>query len=144
MQAEIEAPLTIGQVARRAGVGVETVRFYEREGLVAPAGRRRTGYRQYRPDAIQRIRFIREAKEVGFSLKEIAALLALRVNRRSTCADARARAEAKLVDIEEKIRMLERMRATLRDLAEACVGQGPTSECPILEALDRKEERDAG
>ena len=92
------ASLSIGKVARRAGIGVETIRFYEREGLLAATARRDSGYRLYHERVIFRIRFIKRAKELGFSLKEIKELLQLRRNSSSTCEDIREKAEAKIVD----------------------------------------------
>ena len=133
--------LTIGQVAKRAGVGVETIRFYEREGLIAePERRPASRYRQYPPQAVRRVRFIRHAKELGFTLKEIQELLELRVNPGSTCADVRKRAQEKVADIEERVVSLQRMKTALERLARKCRGQGPTTECPILEELDRGED----
>ena len=132
-------PLTIGQVARRAGIGLETVRFYERQGLIEEPPRKDSGYRQYPEQVIVRLRFIRRAKELGFSLKQISELLALRVDTTTTCVDVKKRAEAKTVDIQEKIRDLQRMKRALAKLSAACRGQGPTSECPILEALEEEE-----
>lgn len=132
-------PLTIGKVARLAGVGVETIRFYEREGLVEEPPRRASGYRQYPRAAVSRIRFIRRAKELGFSLREIKELLALRLDPERTCEDIRRRAEAKISGIEERIRTLERMKRALEKLAAACGGRGPASECPILEALEEED-----
>src|SRR5262245_45892970 len=128
--------MTIGELARMAGVKVETVRFYEREGLIPPPPRRRSGYRQYPNDAVRRIQFIRQAKELGFTLLEVADLLSLRVGRGSSCDAVRSRATAKIADIDRRILDLERMRAALRDLARACKGRGPTGDCPILEALE--------
>lgn len=128
--------LTIGQVARRAEVGIETVRFYERQGLLEEPARRDSGYRQYEEGVVARLRFIRRAKELGFSLKEIKELLALRVDPTTTCAEVRSKAEAKLADIEEKINTLRRMKKALKRLTQTCSGRGPTSECPILEALE--------
>jgi MerR family mercuric resistance operon transcriptional regulator len=139
MEAAMEV-LTIGQLAREAGVGVETIRFYEREGLLAEPERRPSGYRQYPAAAVRRVRFIRQAKELGFALKEIQELLELRVDPVSTCADVRQHARAKIADIERRITALERMKAGLGQLARRCRGRGPTSECPILEVLDRREE----
>lgn len=133
-------PLTIGQLAGRAGVGVETVRFYEREGLLDEPPRRESGYRQYEEVVVDRLRFILRAKELGFTLKEIKELLSLRLDPSTTCADVKRRAEAKITDIEEKIRTLRRMKRALVKLTRACSGQGPTSECPILESLDPQEE----
>ena len=129
-------PLRIGEVARSAGVGVETVRFYEREGLIEEPPRRESGYRQYHDAVIARLHFIRRAKELGFSLKEIKELLSLRVEPRTSCRDVKRRAEAKIAEIEAKIEDLARIRHSLRRLAAACRGRGPTSECPILDALE--------
>ena len=131
--------LTIGQVAKQAGVGVETIRFYEREGLLAEPERRPSGYRQYPAEVVRRVRFIRHAKDLGFALKEVQELLELRVDPVSTCADVREHARAKIADIAERIAALERMKAALERLARSCRGRGPTSECPILEVLDRED-----
>src|SRR5947209_4537677 len=133
-------PLTIGELARRAGVGVETVRFYERQGLLAEPARRASGYRQYGEDIVARLRFIRRAKELGFTLKEIAELLALRLDPDTTCADVRQRAVAKLADVESKLRDLRRIKKALRKLTATCSGYGPAGDCPILEALEPKRE----
>lgn len=129
-------PLTIGAVARQAGVGVETIRFYEREGLIADPPRRESGYRQYPPDTVDRVLFIKRAKDVGFSLREIKGLLDLRLSPKAAAADVRKRAMAKIDDIAAKIRCLQRMKRTLEKLTAACSGKGPVSECPILEALE--------
>lgn len=128
--------MTIGQVARHAGVGVETVRFYERTGLLDAPPRRMSGYRQYAPDVVRRIQFIQRAKALGFSLKEISELLSLRVDPQTTCETVKQRAEAKLADIEAKLRDLRRMQKALAHLVAACSGYGPTSQCPILDALE--------
>ncbi|MBI3839942.1 MAG: heavy metal-responsive transcriptional regulator [Planctomycetia bacterium] len=132
-------PLTIGQLARRGGVGVETVRFYEREGLLEEPARKESGYRQYQEDVVARLRFIRRAKELGFSLKNIKELLALRVDPTMTCAEVRSRAEAKVEDVEEKIQALQRIKKALKKLTMNCRGRVPISECPILEALEPQE-----
>lgn len=128
--------MTIGQMARAAGAGVETIRFYEREGLLEHPARSASGYRKYPPEAVARLRLIRQAKELGFSLNEIKELLALRVAPGRSCSDVRARAEHKIADIDQRIAALKRMKAALARLAAACSGRGPTSECPILEALE--------
>ena len=138
MHASRMDPLTIGALARAADVGVETIRFYEREGLIAEPPRRRSGYRQYPPDTVRRVQFIRHAKDLGFTLKEIAELLAMRVAPGKTCADVRALARAKISDIDRRTDDLQRMRTALERVARRCRGQGPTSECPILDALDRR------
>lgn len=131
--------LTIGEVARRAGFGIETVRFYERNGLIDEPPRRLSGYRQYPESVISRLRFIKRAKELGFSLREIKELLSLRVDPTATCSDIRGRAEAKIADIHGRILTLERMKDVLTRLTGSCVEAGPLSECPILEALDRED-----
>src|SRR5262249_16636558 len=132
--------MTIGQVARLAGVGVETVRFYERQGLLAEPARKASGYRQYTEEVVARLRFIRRAKELRFSLKGTSELLARRPQPDTTCATIRERTAAKIADIEAKIQSLLRMREALVKLKTVCRGRGPTSECPILDALDREEE----
>ncbi len=134
--ATVDARMTIGKVARRSGVGVETVRFYERNGLIPEPMRTDSGYRQYSEGTVSRIRFIRRAKDLGFTLREIKELLSLRFQPGARCADVRAHAEAKIADIEEKIRTLQSMKAALVRLTMTCQSDGPVSECPILEALD--------
>lgn len=133
-------PLNIGEVARLSGVGIETIRFYEREGLIPEPPRKESGYRQYPEETVARIRFIRRAKELGFSLKEIKELLSLRIDPATTCEDIRRRAEVKIANIEEKIRALQKMKKALVKLAVACRERGSASECPILEALDSEED----
>jgi len=128
-------PLSIGTLAREAGVGIEAIRFYEREGLLPEPPRKPSGYRQYSGDAVERLRFIRRAKELGFSLQEIKELFSLRVAPGTTCQEVKQRAEAKVSDIEERIRSLQKMKRALARLAAACRGRGPVSECPILDAL---------
>jgi MerR family copper efflux transcriptional regulator len=132
------ASLSIGKVARRAGIGVETIRFYEREGLLAAPARRDSGYRLYTEGVIGRIRFIRRAKELGFSLKEIKELLQLRRTSSSTCEDIREKAEAKITNVETKIAMLKKMKQALTELSAACKGRTSVGECPILEFLDKR------
>ena len=129
-------PLTIGQLAKQADVGVETVRFYEREGLLEKPDRRASGYRQYGGGVVQRLQFIRRAKELGFTLKETKELLSLKLDPSTTCADVKVRAETKIEDIEGKIRTLQRMKRALVKVTKSCSGGGPTSECPILESIE--------
>ena len=130
--------LTIGRLAKEAGVNLETVRFYERRGLLPRPPRSASGYRLFPVEAARRLRFIRRAQELGFSLKEVGELLSLRVSRRTTSAAIRARAEAKVADIQEKIRSLESMKKTLQKLTKVCDGCAPLAECPILDSLDRE------
>ncbi len=134
--------LTIGQVANEAAVGVETIRFYERKGLIAQPPRRQSGCRQYPAGTIRRVRFIRRAKEVGFALKEIGELLSLRVDPRTTRADVRVIARVTIADIDKKIAELHRISGALDRLARACRGKGPTTECPILDMLDEEHRAD--
>lgn len=136
--------LTIGQLAKEAQVNVETVRYYERRGLVPEPPRRESGYRQYSPDSVARIRFIKRAQELGFSLREISELLALRIDPYTTCGDIKRKAELKIADIEGKIRTLRNMKSALTKLVSSCRGRGPTSECPILEMLDSKDSKEGG
>lgn len=128
--------ITIGQLARRAGVGVETVRFYERKGLLPEPPRTYSGYRIYPEEAVHRLRFVRRAKELGFTLAEIRELLELRAGPDTTCDQIRERARAKIADVEARIRSLEGIRAALERLAADCPAAGPVDRCPILEALE--------
>jgi len=131
--------LTIGKVAKAAGLGVETVRFYERQGLIAEPARSSSGYRQYHAETIKRLQFIVRAKALGFTLQEIGDLLDLRATPGAGCADVQARAEAKIANIEERIAQLDAMKRALGDLVAQCRGEGPLSDCPILDALDEDE-----
>jgi len=131
--------LTIGAVARRAGVGVETVRFYERQGLIAEPPRRLSGYREYDEEVVSRLGFIRRAKDLGFTLKEIKELLSLRRDPAAPAADVKRRAQAKIADIESKIGALRKMKKALEELTSACRGHATSAECPLLHALDQKE-----
>src|SRR6266852_1932169 len=128
--------LTIGHLADASGVNLETVRYYERRGLLPKPPRSVSGYRLFPIEAVQRLRFIQRAKELGFSLKEIGELLSLRMSPTTTTAAIRAKADAKITDIKSKIRTLESMEKTLRKLTKSCTGCGPIAECPILESLD--------
>jgi len=131
--------LTSSQLARRAGVSVEALRFYERRGLLEPPPRTAAGYRQYPPQAVTRLLFIKRAQELGFTLREVAELASLRLEPGTDCGDVKRRAEGKLADIEAKIKTLQRMRKALRGLTSACAGRGPLSACPIIDALEPAE-----
>ena len=130
--------LKIGEVAQRGGVSLQTIRYYEREGLLAKPPRLASGYRLFPDTAVRRVRFIKRAQELGFSLAEIRELLSLRENAAAGAQDMRERARAKIADIEQKIRRLRAMKNALKALAESCPGCGPLSDCPILEALEAK------
>ena len=128
--------LTTSEVARQGGVNLESIRFYERERLLPKPPRTASGYRMFSADDVRRVRFIKRAQELGFSLREIKELLALRFDPDTSCADVRKRAEAKLLDIDQKVSDLKRMRKTLGRLATACPGRGNLDGCPILESLN--------
>lgn len=128
--------LTIGRLAQLGGVNLETIRYYEREGLLPRPPRTASGYRIFPTDAARRLRFIKRAQALGFSLKEIRELLALRVKRGAQRDQIRARAQAKLVDIDQKIDMLMAMKRALSQLTTQCSGCGPMADCPILESLE--------
>jgi DNA-binding transcriptional MerR regulator/copper chaperone CopZ len=128
--------LTIGLTARAAGVGVETIRFYERRGLVArppkPSG---TGIRRYAPETVQRVRFIRQAQQLGFTLRQIEELLSLEANPQADCSDVRLRALAKIEEVDTRIGQLAEIRSALVRLMAACPGSGALGACSILGAL---------
>ena len=128
---------TIGQVAKAANVNVETIRFYERRGLVVQPPTPSQGYREYDSETVERVRFIRQAQEIGFSLREVQELVALRSDPCGDCADVRARATAKLNDVNAKIAQLHRVRSALETLIAACPGKGAVESCSILEELAR-------
>ena len=130
--------MKIGEVARGAGVGVETVRFYERKGLIdQPARPNGAGFRDYPEAAAERIRFVRQAQALGFSLREIEELLSLKAVAASDCGDVRARASAKLGEVEAKLAQLSDIRSALETLINACPGRGALRSCSIMEELDR-------
>src|SRR6266404_5369325 len=128
--------LTIGKVAKEAGVNLETIRYYENEGVLPKPPRTHSGYRIFSEDAVKRLRFIKHAQDLGFSLKEIKELLALRVRPGSSCVDVRRKAEAKAVDVESRVQHLQTIKKALQSLTATCAGKGPVSACSILEALD--------
>jgi len=133
--------MTISRAAREAGVGVETIRFYERKGLIAqPPKPVDSGFRDYPMETVQRIRFIRQAQEIGFSLREIEELLSLRADPAADCRDVRARATVKRDEVNRKIARLERIRAALENLIAACPGRGALRACSILSSLTDTEE----
>ena len=133
--------LRTGEVAAKAGVNVQTLRYYERRGLLQEPQRRSSGYREYPPDAVQLIRFIKRAQELGFTLVEIEELLRLRSDQEAACSEVKSTAEAKIDDIEQKIRHLRAMKCALEVLVASCASEGSTRHCPILETLDHGRER---
>ncbi|NIA29912.1 MAG: MerR family DNA-binding protein [Actinobacteria bacterium] len=128
--------LNRSQLAKAVNVNIETLRYYERRGLIPEPQRKSSGYRQYSPDYVVRLHFIQKAKALGFTLEEIKELLSLRVDPQTSCDQVRKRAEAKLSEIEQKMAALKTMKNALQKLAASCHSGNPTSECPILEALE--------
>ncbi len=128
---------SIGFIAKQSGISVETIRYYEKEGLIEAPDRKESGYRQYKDGAIERLSFIQQAKELGFSLKEIRELLSIKSDANMVCNDVKQLAQEKLSGIENKIKMLQRMRKSLKKLIDVCPGQAPLNECPILDALEK-------
>ncbi|HEY0973232.1 MAG TPA: heavy metal-responsive transcriptional regulator [Solimonas sp.] len=127
--------LTISRLAKATGVGIDTVRYYERNGLLPEPPRRASGYRAYREEDVQRLRFIRRAKQLGFSLEEIRGLLDLSAQNEQGVPGVHATAAARLAELDARIEELERVRNGLRQLVQACPGHGTPHECPILKAL---------
>ena len=127
--------MNIGQLSRRTGVPIDTVRYYEKQCLLPPPTRSASGYRHYEGDDVLRLNFIRRAKVLGFTLDEIRDLLALSSARDGDMAAIRAAAADKLADVERRLAELTRMRDGLRTLVEACPGHGTLDQCPILGAL---------
>ncbi len=127
--------LNIGEAARQGGVSVETLRYYEQQGLIEPPDRDANDYRKYTPEVVPQIRFIKRAQDVGFTLRDIGELLSLKADPSASCSDIQDRAIGKLHEIEEKIEVLSKMRDVLRTWTNACPSKGPVGDCPILEAL---------
>ena len=127
--------MKIGELAKRAEVPIDTVRYYEREGLIPPPIRRASGYRDYVDADVDRLRFMRRAKGLGFTLHEIRDLLSLTAMSGDDMAALNAQTQAKLRDVEERIHALTRIREALQSLVTACPGHGALNRCPILAAL---------
>lgn len=128
--------MTIGQLAKAAGVNMTTVRFYERRGLIPEPERTASGYRQYSPDIVTRIRFIKNAQELGFTLEEISGLLDLQADTTTGCKTIKAGAAYKITIVDNKIKALKKVKKALQDLHDRCRGRGKIKEgCEILEAL---------
>lgn len=141
MSNDVKIAYTIGEMAKMAGVNRQTIRYYERRKLLAPSGRKDSGYRLYDEKALKRLLFIRHAKELGFTLEEIRGLLDLRIksaDSTESCEAVRARTKAKLRVVESKIAALESVRKVLIELLCACNKRTPTEECPILKAIEEE------
>ncbi len=132
------AGIFIGEVAKKAGVNVETVRFYERRGLIPePPRREDSSYREYPAETVTRIRFIKRAQELGFTLREIQELLDLRASPGTTCAELKTRVDEKTIAVDAKLKALRRIKKALTSLSRACAGgKTPASQCPILDGME--------
>lgn len=128
----------IGELAKKVGVNIQTVRYYERCGLLLPTTRMESGYRLYDNDAKKRLEFIRYSKKLGFTLKETEELLRLRVSTKAKCGDVKKKAEDKLMEIDKKIEGLKSMRKVLKEMIKTCQNGQPTEHCPILKTIDKK------
>lgn len=126
-------------LAERGGVNLQTIRYYEREGLLPKPPRLKSGYRVFPETAVLRVHFIKRAQELGFQLSEVRQLLSIQIDPAKECSDVQRLAKAKVEDIEARIRTLQSMKRVLSKLADACPGCGPSSECPILESIEAKE-----
>ncbi len=133
--------LKIGELAKKVGVNIQTIRYYERRGLLLPTTKLESGYRLYDNEAKKRLEFIRYSKELGFTLKETEELLSLRVSTTAKCGDIRKKAEAKLREVESKIEGLQTIRKVLNELIRTCHAGQPTEKCPILRTIDKKGRR---
>ena len=129
---------SIGQIAKQSGVSVETIRYYEKEGLLEKPKRKDSGYRQYNETVLDRLSFIQQAKGLGFTLTEILELLSLEIKPGTTSKDIKQMAQSKLNSIEEKMKILRRIQRTLKDLVTQCSGNGDIEQCPILNAIKKK------
>lgn len=128
--------LTIGQLASAAGVNAQTIRYYERSGLFPEPMRTASGYRQFGPEELRRLLFIRRSQGVGFSLSEIRELLALRIHDPRSCSGVARQVEAKISATEQKISELQGLLKSLNSLRASCAARERTAECPVLQALD--------
>jgi Hg(II)-responsive transcriptional regulator len=131
--------MKIGEIAKRSGIGIETIRYYEREALLEEPQRRPSGYRQYDGSTLERLEYIRRAKELGFTLSEIRELLELSFANQTRCEHVRQRVETKLNDIEDKIRSLQTMRRSLNGILKRCQASNSMNDCPLVHKKKRKK-----
>lgn len=132
--------MTISNLAQAANVNIETVRYYERRGLIKQPRKPAQGWRKYDVQTLRTVRFVKRAQELGFSLDDVEMLLHLRTTQSPrTCGHVRAKARTKLEEVDAKMRDLAAIRLVLAEMADACPGEGPGSSCPILDALDQGE-----
>jgi Cu(I)-responsive transcriptional regulator len=131
--------ITIGKLATASGLSADAIRFYEKQGMIAPVGRTESGYRQYDSKSLERIEFISHAKEVGFTLDEIQQLLLLKDDPAGSCAEVKEHGRQKIEEINRKLVVLTRMKESLSELVNKCSGEGPSNECPILDGLNNPD-----
>lgn len=131
--------MKIGELATLSGLSVDTIRFYEKQGLLSPPRRTDSNYRVYDSEAPRRLIFIRKARDLGFTLQEIGQLLALSEDGLAGSRDVKERAQSKLDDMDRKIAEMQDMRQSLQRLVKACTGEGTRNHCPILAALTNEE-----
>ncbi len=134
-----ERMMTIGALAKETGIGIETIRYYERIGIMIPLARKSSGYRVFNNESFKTLRFLKHAQELGFSLAEIKDLLKLRADKESRCEDVQVRASKHLEDVEEKIKKLESIQTVLSKLVRQCRSKKTTDRCPILDCFEEKE-----
>lgn len=128
--------LTTGELAKRCGINLETIRYYERRGILPPPPRTASGYRVYPDDALDQLRFIKQARELGFSLEEVKEFMNLLIDRKSITADLQMRAEVKIAAVDEKMIMLRRVKkALVQFINHSCPGDGTICECPGIDAV---------
>ncbi|MCA9215934.1 MAG: heavy metal-responsive transcriptional regulator [Planctomycetales bacterium] len=132
--------MRIGEVAKQTNVGIETIRYYEREGLLAEPQRKPSGYRQYDVSVVARLQFIRRSKELGFTLAEIKELLGLWFDANTRCEHVRQRAEQKIADIEGKVKSLHKMKRSLKKIIKQCESKESKDDCPLWIGLDDSRE----
>lgn len=135
---------TIGQLAKVVGVNIQTLRYYERLKLLTPSARKSSGYRLYGPSEVARLRFIKNAQALGFTLQEIDDLLSLRVSSTARCGDVQRKAQAKLKQVDAKVRDLRALAGALRGLIQNCQAGQPTDRCPILHSLEQTRRSNDG
>lgn len=135
---------TIGKLARAGQVKIDTIRYYEQQGLLEPEGRTPSGYRVYGPETVRRLKFIKKAQHLGFTLSEIAKLLGFGTSLEASAGDVLAVTEEKIAEQKAKIDELKNLRRILHHLAEICPGEGPVSACPILDYLCPHDDLERG
>jgi Hg(II)-responsive transcriptional regulator len=139
---QMSQSLTIGKLSKQADVSIDSIRFYERQGLLAAPDRTESNYRIYPSEAVKRLRFIKKAQKLGFSLREIQELLDLSQDPSASKADVKQKTVEKIEDIKKSLQDLSRMLKALEQLDESCDGHGSIGECPILKALAEDDGQD--